>query len=331
MPELEREPAVHAIGTKARRPWAAVIFASRESAEVLGQTIAAARIAALQRADIDVLINGNRALAAQVASHLAGQPQDAGAARVRIWSISVNDKANAWNQYVQRVWAGEEVAFFIDGYIRLNLDALTLLGDAVMARPEVLGGTGVPTRALHARIASEGGFYGNFVCLKGTVIAELRRRGIALPFGLYRVDSLMGAWVNFGLDPKTQGWNPNRIFAHPDASWKKDAPRWWRFNDIRAQFKRRLRQSRGVLENLAVRDLLSTRKQAPESLPATASALVLEWVARCPDEAASVLRWNPLVRRALEEIRQIPLTPPTELLPELVSAASTPEPRVANA
>lgn len=289
--------------------WAIVIFASRESLDMLGRTISAAQIAAKDRANIDVLVNGNEPLAVALTNQLCLQPSACDAAAVRVWSVTVGDKANAWNQYIHHIWSGENIAFFVDGYVRLNPDAVQLLGDAVGARPDVHGGTGVPrigrtANAIRAEMALEGGFHGNFCCIKASAIEQLRQREIVLPFGLYRVDSLMGALLNFGLDPARNDWVASRIFVHPNASWQTDPKSWWRTGHIRAQIKRAFRQSRGVLENLAIRDHLHVRKQAPESLPATATELVIDWIRRCPAQASAALWHNPLARRALAEIRQ---------------------------
>jgi hypothetical protein len=305
---------------KPRPPWAAVIFASRESLQVVEQCIEATRKAALGRAAIDVLVNGNTGLAAGVRNRYVDQTTGRNACHIRVWSIEIGDKANAWNQYVQHIWGGEEIAFFIDGYVRLNPDAMALLGEATMAKSQSLGGTGVPNRHVYASFARETGFHGNFCCVKGVAIAELKRRAIRLPFGLYRVDSLMGAWLSFGLNPQREVWDPNRIFAHPAATWQKDTPRWWHYSDVLAFSRRRLRQSRGTLENLAVKDLLARRKAPLELIPPTASQLVLGWIERCPQEANRVLRWNPLLQRALRQIEQIPRTIPNGTTPRLLGS-----------
>lgn len=288
--------------------WTVVIFASRESLDTLLQTIAAAQIAAAGIAAIDVLVNGNNPLALALTNHLDSLEIPNASLPIRVWDIAVGDKANAWNQYIHQIWAGESIAFFIDGYVRLNPNSIRLLGDAIDAQAEVLGGTGVPnvgllSTAAHSPIP-ESGFHGNFCCIKGTALEQMRRRKVFLPFGLYRVDSLMGALLTLGLDPVKNVWVESRICVHPTASWQTNPKRWWRMNDLRAQVKRIFRQSRGDLENLAIRDHLRTRKQPPELMLPNAAELVLEWVHRCPTLANKALRYNPLARRALKEIRQ---------------------------
>lgn len=275
---------------------------------MLLRTLKAAKIAAAGSAAIDVLVNGNNQLALALANHLDSSELAHEAFPIRVWDIAVGDKANAWNQYIHQIWAGESIAFFIDGYVRLNPNSIRLLGEAIDNQAEVLGGTGVPngglvTNALHTSPTPENGFHGNFCCIKGTALEQIRRRKIFLPFGLYRVDSLMGALLTLGLDPVSNVWVGSRIHVHPEASWQTDTRRWWRMSDLRAQVKRIFRQSRGVLENLAIRDHLRTRKQPPELMLPTASEVILDWIQRCPAQANSVLRYNPLARRALAEIK----------------------------
>jgi hypothetical protein len=285
-------------------PWSLVVFAARESLPTLSRAVQAATLAAGGRAHIDVLVNGNPALASAFLHHMEPQAVAPNAPRVRVWTLAVSDKAHAWNQYIRHIWSGEEIAFFMDGYVRLKPDALTLLGEAVRTNTQVLGGTGVPSvgrtaQTMRQQMLREGGFHGNFCCIKGTVIQELRTRGITLPFGLYRVDSLMGALLSFGLQPEQGVWEPRRIFVEPEATWLTDAKHWWRLADIRAKIKQVFRQSRGMLENAAVKDHFVGRKQSPETLAPTAAALVLDWAARCPQQLSRILARHPLARREL--------------------------------
>lgn len=291
------------------RPWAIVVFASRESLAVLTHTIKAAQIAARGNASIDVVVNGNKELTKVLTDQLRSPEFATEKAPVKVWEIALGDKANAWNRYLHQIWSGEKIAFFIDGYVRLNADSVKLLGEALANQDDALGGTGVPsieptTITKHGQRAPESYFHGNFCCLTDTAIKKIRLQNICLPLGLYRVDSLMGAMLSVGFDPTRNTWLGSRIYVHPAASWQTDKKHWWRISDIRAQIKRIVRQSRGVLENMAARDHLIVRKQPPETMPATAAELILGWVQRCPAQANKVLRYNPLARHALAYIKQ---------------------------
>jgi hypothetical protein len=305
--------------------WKLVIFASRETPEMVMRTVSAALIAAKNKASIDILVNGNDALALALLPLLREQTPLLDQPPITIWSISMGDKANAWNQYLQHLWSEEEIVFFIDGYVRLNADAISLLGSKVMESAEILGGTGMPSvgrtaQSLRNQMSPHGGFHGNFCCIKGLAVEQLKKRGISLPIGLYRVDSLMGALLSLGLDSIHNNWDANRIFVHPQASWQTDPKRWWHLDDIRAQIKRVLRQSRGELENLAVRDHLRVRKQAAELLPDTASELVLEWAQRCPTEVNPILRRSPFARREFARLGRANIGRADQAAPILVGS-----------
>jgi len=289
--------------------WGVVLFAAREAPGVLIRSIEAARVAAVGRTTIDVMVNGNASLVTSVVALLQspGVPQVNGC--LRMWSIPHGDKANAWNQYLHHIWRGEEIAFFVDGYVQLQPDALGLLGKAVLDGPGVLGGSGVPTqgrsaKALRANMLVNGGFHGNLCCIQGDVIQRLKDRGIKLPVGLYRTDSLMGAFLAYNLDPGTDPWADERIAVHPDASWRVDAQPVWHVSALRSHWKRMLRQARGVLELAAFREHAAVRRLPPERLPDTASAMVSAWVRDCPQDARQALGWHPLRWWALRQLRR---------------------------
>lgn len=291
--------------------WSIAVSAARETPETLWATIAAAAAAAAgSGARLDVLVNGNPSLAAAAARDAARAPESWRAATaLRIWDIALGDKAHAWNEYLHRIRPDCELAFFIDGYARLQPDALRQLAQALRAQPAALGATGTPSvgrSAAQARRAMtvEGGIQGNCFCIRQAVLDELARLRFRLPVGLYRVDGLLGAVLAYRLDPARHAWDlRGAIAVEPAATWMLDEKRWWRLADLRATLRRRARQAQGELENLALRDHLSIRRRPPQELPATAAELVLDWLARRPDAAATVGRSRRLAR-ALAALRE---------------------------
>ncbi len=299
--------------------WALVVFTARETPETLWATLQAAQAAIHGRnCVVDVLVNGNPGLVEQVQERLQGGPWR----QLRLWSIAVGDKANAWDQYLHEIWSGEALVFFIDGYVRLQPDALGLLGPAVLHDAHALGGSGVPSvgrtaAALRAEMLRDGGFHGNLCCLKGSTIHRMRARRIRLPRGLYRADSLVGGLLCFNLDPAACAWDPARIRVHGQATWHVDEKHWWRLEEWRAKIKRSLRQARGRLENEAVKDHMARRRLAPEALPATSRALVLGWYAAAGARALAFTWRHPLSRLALHDLRSTAEHAPADLRPQL--------------
>ena len=219
---------------------ALVIFVSRESSDTCYRTLSAAAMATGRlsgRFGVDVLVNGNTSLAKALAENYRKAPEFRPLAWLRIWSISVGDKGNAWDTYLHHIWDGEMLVFFMDGYVRLRPDALVRLETAMGSAKDALGGSGVPTRGrtastLRHEMLAYGGFHGNLCCMRGRVIAEIRQRKIHIPMGMYRVDSLVGAFLCFGLSPAENSWDPQRIVVEALASWDVDPKRWWRWSDV---------------------------------------------------------------------------------------------------
>lgn len=291
--------------------WTVAVFAAREDSNELLLTIKTVKDAIGQcAAIIDVLVNGNQKLANDISGLLQCQKSSTSPSVVRIWSIALGDKAHTWNQYVHTVWPGAKMTFFVDGYVRLDPDALSLLDEGVTAHPCALGGTGTPSTGrtaenLRQQMLTEGGLHGNFFALTEAAINQIRQCHFNLPLGIYRTDSTLGAALAFGLNPSRYKWDlKSRVFVHPAVTWTTNERKWWRYAEVKSQFKRTLRQAQGVLENKAVQNFLALQKLPPQKLPPTASALVLDWAKNYPGEAGAVFWKNPLSRFALKKFKQ---------------------------
>lgn len=288
---------------------ALVIFVARESLNVFSETLEAACRAMGDDGTIDILVNGNPELAQNIKKVVQQKIGNQSFLRVRVWSLVLGDKANAWNTYLHRIWEGEDLAFFIDGYVRLHQKSLQQLLRSLKANPQALGGTGVPTtgrsaKEIRTRMLIEGGFYGNLCCVKGLVIAEIRRRKIRIPLGLYRVDSLMGAMLYFGLNPKEHIWQTYRIIVDGEASWDLDLKQWWRWSDLMAKKKQIERQLRGSVENAAVKFFFKIVKEKPELLPGDCQSLVQAWEHQDPAGFREFVFRHPLAAMVYWRYRQ---------------------------
>lgn len=278
--------------------WGVAVISSRESRTDLLACLDALRAACGARAVVvDLLVNGNPARASEMAAALGPTVSDG--FQVRVWELAFGDKAHAWNEYVQRVAPPVSHAFFVDGYVRVKPDALDLLVEGLAATPDALAATGVPTMGhgadtLRAEMLAHGGIHGNLHVIAGGAMARLRAAGIRLSLGLYRVDGTLGAVLAFDLDPAQNAWAPRRIHVHGRATWDLPDPPRLSPAFLLAQWKRRLRQAQGDLENAAVRDHMEVRKLSPSNLPATVDALVLDWCARHPATARALMLRNPL-------------------------------------
>lgn len=309
-------------------PWCAAVFTSRERADVVLQAVQAIHRAATQPTLVDVMVNGNRALADELCRVLAQQPHAPALAPLRVWSIALGDKAHAWNEYVHGVWPGARQTFFVDGYARVAPDALGLLAAALRQRPEALAASGVPSvgrsaRGLRLQMLRDGGLHGNLFALPEHGMSLLRSRNFRLPVGLYRTDATIGAALSFGMDPQRHPWSPKTFLAVVgEATWSVPATPWWRPAVLAAQLKRRRRQAQGDLENRAVSHFLATLRQPPESLPPTAAQLVEEWAVQRPEELDRLLHRSILRRQALRALAAAPSISAQDSAPQLVWGGS---------
>lgn len=281
------------------REIAICVFFSREPRHVAIRTIEYVQAAAPEHSVIELVVNGNFELATALARQAPVTSSSRPTVSIRIWTIDLGDKANAWTQYFHHIWSGERLALFIDGYVMPFANAIDTMIREVSENDRALGGTGVPSsgrtaKRMSAQMKKHGGFHGNFCCIKGPVIRQIKADAVRIPTGLYRTDSLIGALLYFGLDPLRNHWEPSRIAIVSGASWTTDPKHWWRGSDVRSQLKRLLRQSRGVLENLAVKEHFMKRHMSPASLPPNARELVRGWAARNPIDFARTVALHPL-------------------------------------
>jgi hypothetical protein len=289
----------------------AAIFSSRETPQALLRTIEATINSVwCERACIDVVINGNKLLAENIASILAQHAtSDANHPTriLRVWFVEMGDKAHAWNEYIQRIWPKSELAYFIDGFARPHPDALENIAKGLFSDLKALAGTSVPTLGLSARsqremLKREGGLQGNVFAIRGNVLQKLVDSGFRLPRGIYRNDSLIGAVLLFNLDPAHYDWDPSRIHIAWDAHWDYDTLKWWRPKDWLTQYRRRNRQMQGVFENAAIRQWLAIEKKPPFYFPLTAAELVSDWMKHHPNDAQRIIESRRGNKVALERL-----------------------------
>jgi hypothetical protein len=291
--------------------WAVAIFAARETPAVLTATVRAAIAACSGRqATIDVLINGNHALAVNFAGLAATLPADD--CTLRVWSIAAPDKAHTWNEYVYRIWNSDGTtggtAFFIDGYARVKPDALAAIDSRLAATPDAMGATGVPSCGrsaprLRERMLREGGIHGNLYAVTADSMRAIREAGFRLPLGLYRTDPMLGAALAFRLDPAHNQWQNGRVAVEGNATWDVDGISELTYKNVTGYFKRRLRQAQGDLENRALREHMAIKRLAPRLLPETAQEMINGWLAAQPAQARSLFLKRPTCWYAARKLR----------------------------
>jgi hypothetical protein len=304
--------------------WSVAISAARESVDTLSRCIHAALLACKgQQAVVDVLINGNPALAQAMAGRDWGEAGNA----VRIWSIRMGDKAHTWNEYLHRIWPAGATAFFIDGYAEVKPGALQAMSDRLAGSASALGATGVPTCGrsadkLREQMLRSGGIHGNLYALRADAMQALRERQFRLPLGLYRTDPLLGSVLMFGMDPENNKWDPSRVVVEPGATWDVRGISDFSWKNISSQAKRLVRQAQGDLENRAAREHLAVKRLAPQLLPVTVKELVHGWVQAHPSQARSLFWKKPLCFQAMRKLNADRDWTAASVPPELMARAA---------
>jgi hypothetical protein len=280
--------------------------------------------AATQSVEVDVLVNGNRALAQSLAQRVR-QERSPEHVTLRVWDIPVPDKAYTWNLFVHDLWPHADRTYFVDGYAQVLSNALSEIDRHLSNAPQhVLLASGVPTHGrsshrLRAQMLREGGVHGNLYAMPATTMRALRERQFRLPVGLYRTDATLGAALAYGLHPADNEWDMTRLLAVSSATWSYEPKPAYSPRVVITEARRRLRQARGLLENRAVRQHLAVARKPVGELPGTAKDLILDWVRHQPWEARRLFIRNPLSWLAARGVeKEVPppiLKPPALLFP----------------
>ena len=311
--ETSNQDNVEARGLKTTvSQWSIAIFSSRESPEVLAATIEAAVAAVGTRAaTLDVMVNGSEALAKSAGEYVARRRiESATRVLMRIWYLRLGDKSHAWNSFLHEIWSGGDPSFFIDGYARVQPDALELIADGLAGAPAALAASAVPTVGRSAKAFREGqlrvgGAHGNLYALRAATMMRLRTSGFRLPLGLYFTDPLLQSVICFDLEPARGDWDWSRIFVHPKATWTFRPLDWRRPADLLVYLKRLVRQAQAQLEKMAYNYNFVTLRAPPESLPKTAEEMVSAWRTACPKQARKAIIRNPMLLLGLRRLHRL--------------------------
>jgi hypothetical protein len=292
--------------------WSLAIFSSRESASQLVDVVGAAARAERGEATltVDLLVNGNQQLADEMQGTLASAGEWSRGTTVRLWAVPQPDKAETWNRYLHTLMPASDLAFFMDGYVTLEREALARMADAMRRRPHALAASCVPrvgpsAEALRRHFEREGGgFHGNLYVFAASTCSMLRATGFRLPAGIYRNDSALGAALAFNFEPARHSWRWDRIVLVPDARYSVPVAHPLRFADLKGLLKRRLRQAQGSLEKRALKAHLNRDRRPAWAWSVTSRQLILDWAAAHPDEVRTLPWEDPLAWITLRRIRR---------------------------
>jgi glycosyltransferase involved in cell wall biosynthesis len=263
--------------------WPVVIFAHNEERRI------AACLDSVFAADPDrgfevfVLANGCRDGTEAIVAGYGRRRQE-----VRLVSIAMGDKCNAWNVFVHDTvpahCPGRDVYFFMDGDMQAARGSFSAMARALQTNPHAHAASAVPLSGRNAeryrREIIEGhGLMANLYCLRGSFVDRLRALPVRMPIRLEGDDGLIGALIKWDLAPDRNHMDDERIAPCADAGFRFES---MRLADWRSYWRRVVRYGRRSYEfqllghRLAERGIAALPRDITEIYP-EAAALPLKW------------------------------------------------------
>ena len=258
--------------------WNVAVYCANEAVRLQGclDNIFAALVG--RRALVTVILNGScdGSLDIACAAARAGKP-------VEVFQIAATDKSNAINQFYHVLRSPARAYAGVDGYVFIGPDSFRAMEQRLVTDPHALAVTGVATTGRTMRLATEatltegGRLHGQLHALRPAFLDRMVARGIRLPVGLYRGDGLLGSMAAHDLDPMVSPWDNTRVPGVADATYAIQVLSPFRLRDLQRQFRRKVRQMRGTIENAAIKSVIY--KTGYEGLPGNADDMILAYLA----------------------------------------------------
>jgi glycosyltransferase involved in cell wall biosynthesis len=297
--------------------WNVAVFCRNEQASIGHCIESIAQAGACKRTLVTLIVNGSTDSSAAAALAAARDCN----ANLAVYTIPHGDKANAMNRFYYDLREHADYYFFVDAYARVSPTALAELESCLAERPEITAATGVAangrtmSRYSAPTLAWGGHLHGQLHALRRNFLDRMVARGIRVPIGLYYGDGLVGSMAMHDLDPLRTEWKTQRIGGSPGATYEIPMLSPFRVDDLKRQFHRKVRQMRGRLENLAIRDIVYATGY--EGLPEYADDMILDYLARKQPPRQSLVNW-PFQALALRQIRASRRPDPQRLKPVLL-------------
>lgn len=315
--------------------WQIFVACQNEAARIAGCLASIRAAIGDRRALVTLNVNGCTDDSAAAAQRTA---RDHGL-NLRLYRTQAGDKANAINQFIYSLRVPARMYVFVDGYVWIRPGALQGLEACLAANPLAVATTGVALNGrtmrlhTHAALARGGVLHGGLHALRPEFLDRMVAQGIRLPIGTYFVDGLVGSMAAHDLDATGREWDNGRIVGVRDAAFEIQSLSLFKPRDLKRQFRRKVRQVRGRLQNAAIKEVIYRHGYA--GLPADADDLVREHLAKHGAPTVRLLD-RPFMELALWQIRAARKTDPADYVPRLVrvpehwdpSLAPVPQPAI---
>jgi glycosyltransferase involved in cell wall biosynthesis len=173
--------------------------------------------------------------------------------QVKLVSIELGDKCNAWNVFIHdtvaRYCPDRETYFFMDGDARSIRGSFDAMHAALQGEPHAHAASAPPLSGRSAArdrdaLLREHGLVANLYALRGTFVRRLAREGVRLPLKLEGDDGLLGALIKWDLDPRGNGFDNRRIVPCAEAGFVFESFALTSWHLWRTYWKRAVRYGR---------------------------------------------------------------------------------------
>jgi len=255
------------------------VFCHNEAARIGACLASIAAAGRTMRLGTTIIANGTtdasiqRATVALQAANLPG----------RIYFIPHADKSNAINQSFYALRQPARLHVYIDAYAVMAPDSFNGFTTVLARHQEAVAATGVAGNGRTMKAATEetllygGRLHGQLHAFRPSFLDRLTEAGLRLPVGLYRGDGLLGSMACHDLDALRNPWENHRVKGTAEAVYLIPELSPFHPRDIVRQFRRKIRQMRGRMENAAMTALIYSQGFA--ALPASADDLLADWLA----------------------------------------------------
>jgi hypothetical protein len=303
-------------GEARRHDWSVAIFGVNESETIQRCLLSIDAASKGHSTHVTVLLNGTTDDSLEKIRALKLNDNVA----VSVYFCPKADKANAINQFIYELRPPANVYFFVDAYTKVGEGALAAIAAEFARAPGVLIVTGVPINGRSSQATTDATLKGGVVngqlyALRVSFMDRLIAKGLRLPLGLYRGDSLLGSMGSHDLDPIATKWDNARIAGLGAAPFEIAPLSLFKWSDIRRQFNREIRQALGRFENEAIKSIIYARGYA--ALPGDAVSLVRTFLAN-HQVAPRSLKERYFTRLALQRIARAQTPQPADFTQTLV-------------
>jgi len=258
--------------------WQVAVYCANEAARLQACLDSVTAALAGINARITVIINGSHDASLEIAQSAARS-----GAPIEVFAIAQADKANAINQFFYALRSPALAYAGVDGSVTIGPDSFKVMAQRLATDDYAMAVSGyaINGRSMHrataATLAVGGQLHGQLHALRPQFVDRIVARGIRLPIGLYRGDGLLGSMAAHNLDPRREPWDSARVPGIAGASYEIASFMPWRVGDWRRQFRRTIRQNRGLIENAAIKSIIY--EGGYEALPAFADDMMRDYLA----------------------------------------------------